>query len=139
MVSFRFPFSFSQPPKTPPISTSRTLFTAAALSISTAGALILQNHHTPFLQNALNFILPNSITPSSMWASLSFSANSSPVTESRTGMSFPSVLGESQQLLGVGLRRKAVLGLKNIDVYAFGIANTPTFLLQLQFTLSIFE
>lgn len=55
-----------------------------------------------------------------MWGSLSLSRNASPVTEPRTGVSFPSVLRDSQLLLGIGLRRKAVLGLKNIDVYAYG-------------------
>lgn len=56
-----------------------------------------------------------------MWGSLSLSGNSSPIAEPRTGVSFPSVLRDSQRLLGIGLRRKAVLGLKNIDVYAFGV------------------
>lgn len=56
-----------------------------------------------------------------MWGSLSLSQNASPVTEPRTGVSFPSVLRDSQLLLGIGLRRKAVLGLKNIDVYAYGV------------------
>lgn len=36
-------------------------------------------------------------------------------------MSFPSVLAGSRQLLGAGMRKKSILGLKNIDVYAFGV------------------
>lgn len=36
-------------------------------------------------------------------------------------MSFPAVLRDSQSLLGIGVRKKAVFGLKNIDVYAFGV------------------
>ncbi|KAK9139789.1 hypothetical protein Scep_009470 [Stephania cephalantha] len=43
------------------------------------------------------------------------------VVESKTGASFPTVLGVSRRLLGIGLRKKSVLGLKNIDVYAFGV------------------
>lgn len=43
------------------------------------------------------------------------------MVESKTGASFPSVLGDSRRLLGVGLRKKSVLGLKNIDVYAYGV------------------
>lgn len=43
------------------------------------------------------------------------------MTESKTGVSFPEVVNCSQGLLGIGLRRKAVFGLKNIDVYAFGV------------------
>ncbi|KAK4482272.1 hypothetical protein RD792_009424 [Penstemon davidsonii] len=128
MVSFRFPFLFSQPPK-PPNSTaaanasSRTL-TAAALSVATAaaagaGIVISQSASKTFILNLLGSERVSSCT---MWGSLSLSDSSSPpVTESRTGMSFPAVLRDSQRLLGVGLRRKAVLGLKNIDVYAFGV------------------
>ncbi|XP_073016041.1 fatty-acid-binding protein 1 [Primulina eburnea] len=134
MVSFRFPFSFPQPPK-PPISaaanaSSRKFYSyaaVAALSFSAAGAgiAISQNTNSPFLQNALNLLASNFTHNGSMlnplWGSLSLSLNSSPITESRTGMSFPAVLWDSQCLLGVGLRKKAVLGLKNIDVYAFGV------------------
>ncbi|KAL2535399.1 Fatty-acid-binding protein 1 [Forsythia ovata] len=135
MVSFRFPFLFSQPPK-PPLSVtsnaSRRPFSggcsiaiaAAAVTAAGAGIAISQNPNNPFLQDALNFLvsnfsLKNNFIP--MWGSLSLSDNSAPVTESRTGMSFPAVLKDSQRLLGIGLRRKAILGLKNIDVYAYGI------------------
>ncbi|KAK4418279.1 Fatty-acid-binding protein 1 [Sesamum alatum] len=131
MVSFRFPFSFSQPPR-PPVSAtanaaSRPFSTAAILSVAVAaaaggaGIAISQDPNTPFLQSALNFLASNRSSFGPMWGSLSLSENSSPVTESRTGVSFPAVLGDTQRLLGVGLRRKAILGLKNIDVYAFGI------------------
>lgn len=41
--------------------------------------------------------------------------------ESKTGASFPPVIEDSQTLLGIGLRRKSIFGLKNIDVYAFGV------------------
>lgn len=51
---------------------------------------------------------------------MSLSDSSAPVTEPTTGMSFPSVLNDTQRLLGVGLRKKSILGLKNIRVYAFG-------------------
>ncbi|KAK6141461.1 hypothetical protein DH2020_024821 [Rehmannia glutinosa] len=133
MVSFRFPFLFSQPP-TPPVSatanassrhfsatTAAALSVAATLSVAGAGIAISQNPNNPFLQNALNFLVSRRIGISPMWGSLSLSENSSTVTESRTGTSFPVVLRDSQRLLGVGLRRKAILGLKNIDVYAFGV------------------
>ncbi|EOX94748.1 Chalcone-flavanone isomerase family protein isoform 2, partial [Theobroma cacao] len=53
--------------------------------------------------------------------SLSLADCSAPVVESKTGVSFPSVLGNSLRLLGIGLRKKSILGLKNIDVYAFGV------------------
>ncbi|KAI3449642.1 hypothetical protein Pfo_006307 [Paulownia fortunei] len=132
MVSFRFPFLFSQPPRPPvaatanassrPFSaTTAAISVAATLSVAGAGIAISQKPNNPFLQSALNFLVSNRSGSCPMWGSLSLSDNSSPVTESRTGMSFPVVLGDSQRLLGVGLRRKAVLGLKNIDVYAFGV------------------
>ncbi|KAL3827943.1 hypothetical protein ACJIZ3_016745 [Penstemon smallii] len=126
MVSFRFPFLFSQPPKPPnSANASSRTFTAtaaaAALSVAAAGAgiVISQSANKTFILNLLGSDRVNSCT---MWGSLSISdSSSSPVTESRTGMSFPAVLRGSQRLLGVGLRRKAVLGLKNIDIYAFGV------------------
>lgn len=43
------------------------------------------------------------------------------MVESKTGASFPQVVNGSQTLLGIGLRRKNILGLKKIDVYAFGV------------------
>jgi hypothetical protein len=127
MVSLRFPFSFSQPPKLPnPTSTSRRVSSAAFVAASAAAsaaaiaAVSLDPKH-PFLQKALN----RAFSP--LWGSLSLADNSSSmVVESKTGVEFPSVLGDSLGLLGIGLRKKSVLGLKNIDVYAFG----TTFLVQ---------
>ncbi|PIN18250.1 Chalcone isomerase [Handroanthus impetiginosus] len=132
MVSFRFPFSFSQPPKPPvsaaanassrPSSVAATALSFAVGAVSAGAAIaITQNSGNPFLQSGLNFWVSKTSRFSPMWGSLSLSDNSSPVTESRTGMSFPVVLRDSQRLLGVGLRKKAILGLKNIDVYAFGV------------------
>lgn len=55
-------------------------------------------------------------------------------------MSFPAVLKDSQRILGIGLRKKAILGLKNIDVYAFGVyandADVQSFLKEKYETLS---
>ncbi|CAA0830457.1 Fatty-acid-binding protein 1 [Striga hermonthica] len=131
MVSFRFPFSFSPTPA-PPVpgaanASSRRISRAAvsiAAAISVAGAsiaVVSQNPNGQFLQNTLNFFVSRGTGNPPTWGSLSIAGDSSPVTESRTGVSFPAVLKDSQRLLGVGLRRKAVLGLKNIDVYAFGV------------------
>ncbi|XP_052171248.1 fatty-acid-binding protein 1 isoform X2 [Diospyros lotus] len=136
MVSLRFPFLFSQPPK--PANNGRahgrsgsfsgaTVACSAIAAAAAAGAAvsISQNPNNPFVQNALNFWLsnfsPNSNRFSPAWGSLSLAADQSPVTEPKTGVSFPAVLGDSQRLLGIGLRKKSVLGLKNIDVYAFGV------------------
>lgn len=57
-----------------------------------------------------------------MWASLSLADGAAGTSvEPKTGVSFPSVLDGTRRLLGVGVRKKNVFGLKNIDVYAFGV------------------
>ncbi|XP_075640790.1 fatty-acid-binding protein 1 [Castanea sativa] len=134
MVSLRFPFLFSQPPKPkpkpkPPHTKAASTFLAASAVVATAGAAaiaICQDPKDPFLKKALNSVFSNKSNHCSLplWGSLSLAENSSSsstVVESRTGVSFPSVLDDSKRLLGIGLRKKSVLGLKNIDVYAFGV------------------
>lgn len=136
MASLRFPFLFSQPNKTPSSATSdapsRSFSTVAVAvaaggsALAAAGAIIAitQSPKNPFLENAMNSLLSN-FSPnkhsSPLWGSVSLADNSAPVTESRTGMSFPSILKDTQRLLGIGLRKKTVFGLKNIDVYAYGV------------------
>ncbi|XP_059625870.1 fatty-acid-binding protein 1-like [Cornus florida] len=133
MVSLRFPFLFSQPPKPPnnnDRAPSRSFYaTSAVASVAGAGiavgVAVSHNPTNPFLQKALNFLgnsfSPNNNHSSPIWGSLSMDGNPSMVPESKTGVSFPSILKDSQRLLGIGLRKKRVLGLKNIDVYAFGV------------------
>ncbi|KAK4801037.1 hypothetical protein SAY86_021524 [Trapa natans] len=125
MVSLRFPFSFSQPPvpkkpssiSRPSSSSSLSLFTTVACA--TAAAILQSPHRHSLLQDALSFLIPaQSFHP---WGSLSLADSSPPVVESNTGFPFHSVLDGSRKLLGVGLRRKTLFGLKNIDVYAFGV------------------
>lgn len=41
--------------------------------------------------------------------------------EKSTGAEFPEVLDDGKELAGAGVRKKAILGLKNISVYAFGV------------------
>ncbi|KAJ4727467.1 fatty-acid-binding protein 1 [Melia azedarach] len=129
MVSLRFPFSFSQPtthPHTTVHATSSRPFSvaiaaAAAATAAVAGVAVYQNQKHPLVQNAMNFLFANQYS-SHFWASLSLAEYSSDtVVDSKTGASFPSVLGDSRKLLGIGLRKKSILGLKNIDVYAFGV------------------
>lgn len=130
MVSFRFPFSFSQPPKRTPThsfsATSRSFYAAAAVTVASGVAVVAgvaaASHSStqPFLQNALNSFFANRSLP--LWGSLSLTDAPSSVVDSKTGASFPSILAESRRLLGIGLRRKRVMGLKNIDVYSFGIS-----------------
>ncbi|GMN48803.1 hypothetical protein TIFTF001_017979 [Ficus carica] len=134
MVSMRFPFSFSQPPKPPhiPSSTSRSFNAAAAAAagvsvavaaVALAGVAVSSEDASKprhqFLQDALNSFFSNRPLP--LWGSLSLNDSGSSVVDSRTGVSFPSILAGSRRLLGVGIRKKSILGLKNIDVYAFGV------------------
>lgn len=129
MVSLRFPFLFSQPATTrvpsgafSPANIACSVAVSAAIGAGiSAGICLSQNTTSPSLHNALNSLLSNFSRSSPLWGSLSLSDGSGDVvTESKTGFSFPAVLKDSQGLLGIGLRRKAVFGLKNIDVYAFG-------------------
>lgn len=56
--------------------------------------------------------------------SLSEASQSGSVTsvDSKTGVEFPIVMdGTSRRLVGIGVRKKSLFGLKNIDVYAFGM------------------
>ncbi|RWR72659.1 fatty-acid-binding protein 1 [Cinnamomum micranthum f. kanehirae] len=139
MASLRFPFLFPQPSNQPPksngLSPSSISATAMATSVAAAAVTIgvgmgfaishkITNQIDPFLQKACDFFASANPDPSSpLWGSLSLAANSpgEPSVEPKTGASFPTVIDGSQRLLGIGLRKKSVLGLKNIDVYAFGV------------------
>lgn len=131
MVSLRFPFWFSQPPWRPPKSNVSPSISAAAMATSVAAAVTVgvgmgfaisykaTNQRDPFLQKAWDFFFsPHPVLPSPIWGSLSLASTST--VDPKTGVSFPPVLNDSQRLLGIGLRKNRFLGLKNIDVYAFG-------------------
>ncbi|XP_019188416.1 PREDICTED: fatty-acid-binding protein 1 [Ipomoea nil] len=125
MASLGFPFLFSQPPSQPPTGSSRPHYLSAAAcaaAVAAGGVIAISpiTHNHP-LNILLSNFSPSKNNSSPLWGSLSLSDGSAPATESRTGISFPSVLKGSQRLLGIGLRKKAILGLKNIDVYAFGV------------------
>ncbi|XP_059625871.1 fatty-acid-binding protein 1-like [Cornus florida] len=120
MVSVRFPFLFSQPPK-PPNNNDRApsrSFSATSAVAAVAGSgiavgvTVSHNPTNPFLQKALNFwassFSPNNNHSSPIWGSISLDCNPSMDPESKT---FPSILKDSQRLLGIG-REKSVLGLK---------------------------
>ncbi|KAF9607625.1 hypothetical protein IFM89_037553 [Coptis chinensis] len=139
MVSLRFPsFLFSQPtkfPNNPQKHPSSRSFSTVASVAAVVGVGIglgvtishkIKNQKDPFTQNALDFFLSHYKPSSSslpLWGSLSLADTSSSenVVDSKTGTSFPSTLNDTQRLLAIGLRRKSVFGLKNVDVYAFGV------------------
>jgi len=131
MVSLRFPFTFSNPK--PPRPFSKFAAAAAATAGATAAFIAVSSNdrHRLFLQNALNSFLTSNNNSLPLWGSLSLADSGVPIVDSRTGSSFPSVLEASQKLCGIGLRTKRILGLKNIDVYAFGMLLYFTFILQL--------
>ncbi|MQL83311.1 hypothetical protein Taro_015789 [Colocasia esculenta] len=129
MVSLRFPFSsFPQPPRRPgKLNSSGTTFraaVAAAAAATTAGVGVGLAITLKMANPSGNFLPKWSGGASPIWASLSLSdagAAAGTSVESKTGAEFPNVLGGTRRLLGVGLRKKNLFGLKSIDVYAFGV------------------
>ncbi|RZC49234.1 hypothetical protein C5167_017657 [Papaver somniferum] len=128
MVSLRFPFSFSQPPKNNPKkpleSFSRAAMAAGSIAAVTLGfgigmgAAISLNKKKKTFDDFISHL--SSSNPSPLWGSLSLTSAET-VTDSKTGFPFPAILNDNRRLLGIGLRRKVLFGLKNIDVYAFGV------------------
>ncbi|KAL9670319.1 hypothetical protein QQ045_007870 [Rhodiola kirilowii] len=118
MVSLRFPFSFSQPSPKPPNSKSHFASRCiTAVCVAAVGGAIAVSATTR------ESILQSALAPGLNicgWVSLSLADGVASEVKSKAGASFPAILGDSKRLLGVGLRRKNVFGLKNIDVYAFG-------------------
>ncbi|XP_058073718.1 fatty-acid-binding protein 1 [Magnolia sinica] len=136
MVSLQFSFLFSQPPSNNPSKSDSPQFAAMANAVAASAAAavgfgvgfavshrIKAQAADPLLQNPWHFFLPSTQYPSSpIWGSLSLAGNpGESAVEPKTGVSFPAILNDTQRLLGIGLRKKSVLGLKNIDVYAFGV------------------
>ncbi|CAN0830498.1 Fatty-acid-binding protein 1 [Linum grandiflorum] len=136
MVMLRFPFSFPQPSSQPNViskattTASRSFSTVAVVAVAASAATfagisavknLRDSNSSSVVENALNSLFSGGRS-SLPWGSLSLvDASASSVVESKTGESFPSVISGNRQLLGIGLRRKSLLGLKNIDVYAFGV------------------
>ncbi|KAL9677420.1 hypothetical protein QQ045_005649 [Rhodiola kirilowii] len=124
MVSLMFPFSFSQPSPKPPNSKSHfasRCITAACVGIAAATAVVGAIAVSATTKES---ILQSALAPGLYncgWASVSLADGVASEVKSKAGASFPAILGDSKRLLGVGLRRKSVFGLKNIDVYAFGV------------------
>lgn len=118
MVSFRFPFSFSQPPRATSFSGFSISAVAASVTVAAGAAIaVSRNPKHPILEWAF-CSQRSSLLP---WGSITLAdSTSESVVEPKTGFSFPASIGDSRRLLGVGLRKKSLLGLKNIDVYAFG-------------------
>uniref|UniRef100_A0A2P2Q8A2 Chalcone isomerase domain-containing protein n=1 Tax=Rhizophora mucronata TaxID=61149 RepID=A0A2P2Q8A2_RHIMU len=137
MGSLRFPFWFSQLKAQPNVISNAAAITSRSFSASTAvacavaacaaafsGVALAQNPNIwkhPCLRDALNLLCSSRSSLPLPWGSLSLADSSPSIVEPKTGVSFPSVIFESRRLLGIGLRKKSILGLKTIDVYAFGV------------------
>lgn len=134
MVSLRFPFAFPQrpgfrPPRihnSPSFPFSPTL--AAATAISLAGAAVagigvaLAVSPNTFNATGDRTVESRRDCGGPLLASISPAESSSmAVVEPKTGVLFPTAVDGDRRLMGIGLRRKNVFGLKNIDVYAFGV------------------
>ncbi|KAK1428288.1 hypothetical protein QVD17_17119 [Tagetes erecta] len=112
-IKTKFPSTFS------PSTIACSVVVSAAVGGAISSIISISQNSTN--HNAFNSFVSSLSRSSSLWGSISLSDGSdSVVTESKTGIEFPAVLNESLGLLGIGLRTKAVFGLKNIDVYAFG-------------------
>ncbi|KAG0582588.1 hypothetical protein KC19_3G071600 [Ceratodon purpureus] len=61
----------------------------------------------------------------SRFASVSMASPVEEVVEPTTGMPFPGALEEGRVFTGTGLRKKSILGLKKINVYAYGVYVDP--------------
>lgn len=152
MVSLRFPFSFHGPNKPFTRSGSSSSYPSPSLAFSVgvvfglgAGLAIsttagrLGDHLLPIR----NLFDASSRQLSPLWGSLSLTTGvanlENSVVDSRTGAEFPPVLDGSRKLLGIGLRRKNIIGIKNINVYAFGECIFPPRLLVFHVALLIAE
>nr|GEY25938.1 fatty-acid-binding protein 1 [Tanacetum cinerariifolium] len=117
MVSFRFPFSIPPLPTGIIISPARIACSVALTAGISAGISVSQNSTS--VQNTLNSFVYKKPCFGSL--SLSEGGVDVAVKEEKSGVVFPGVVEGNKGLLGVGLRRKVLFGLKNIDVYAFGV------------------
>ncbi|PKA57396.1 Fatty-acid-binding protein 1 [Apostasia shenzhenica] len=128
MVSLRFPLAIPHrpSPRRPnlPNSTSFRLppwFVAAAAATvagATAGIGVAVAVASDPSKTVEHFSLRSLLGFCSL--SLADSSTASAV-EPKTGAVFPTVVNGDRRLLGIGLRRKNVFGLKNIDVYAYDV------------------
>ncbi|PWA50414.1 chalcone-flavanone isomerase family protein [Artemisia annua] len=114
MVSFRFPFSI--PPLPTGIISPATIACSVALTAGISAGISISQNSTS-VQNTLNSF----VYKKPCFGSLSLSEGDVAVKEEKSGVVFPGVVDGNKGLLGVGLRRKVLFGLKNIDVYAFGV------------------
>ncbi|KAG8080035.1 hypothetical protein GUJ93_ZPchr0007g6038 [Zizania palustris] len=116
MVSLRF--TTANFPRLPPPPPANRMAFAAAIAAAAAAATA----SLTLTAKSAGRPLPHSTPSGPIWASLSMADGTAPGSvEPRTGAAFPAETAGGRRLLGVGLRRTTILGLKSIDVYAFGV------------------
>ncbi|KAK1679687.1 hypothetical protein QYE76_040535 [Lolium multiflorum] len=129
MVSLRFPtatFAHLPPPPPPHRAAIAAAIAAAAAAAAAAASFTLT-------AKSAGRPLPHPAHSAPLWASLSLADGATPGNvEPRTGAAFPAEAAGGRRLLGVGLRKTTVLGLKSIDVYAFGVYADDSDLKQLR-------
>ncbi|CAL5062085.1 unnamed protein product [Urochloa decumbens] len=118
MVSLRFPTAAV--PRVPPTPGPNGAAIAATLAAAAAAAVAAAS--MTLTAKSAGRPVPHPTPSAPLWASLSLTDGAGPGSvEPRTGVAFPTEASTGRRLLGVGLRKTSVLGLKSIDVYAFGV------------------
>ncbi|RCV13622.1 hypothetical protein SETIT_2G360500v2 [Setaria italica] len=118
MVSLRFPTAAV--PRLPPTPGPNGAAIAATLAAAAAAAVAAAS--LTLTAKSAGRPVPHPAPSAPLWASLSLVDGAAPGSvEPRTGVAFPTEASAGRRLLGVGLRKTSVLGLKSIDVYAFGV------------------
>ncbi|OEL35740.1 Fatty-acid-binding protein 1 [Dichanthelium oligosanthes] len=118
MVSLRFPTAAV--PRLPP--TPAPNGAAIAATLAAAAAVAAAAASLTLTAKSAGRTVPHPGPSAPLWASLSLADGAAPGSvEPRTGAAFPTESPAGRRLLGVGLRKTSVLGLKSIDVYAFGV------------------
>ncbi|KAG0496926.1 hypothetical protein HPP92_001617 [Vanilla planifolia] len=133
MVSLRFPFSLPHRPGPTPHRIPYSSSSPHLPALEAASALIAAAATAGIGIGLANFLRTSGLpsyrpfqklwgSSAPLWASISFADSSiATAVEPKTGIVFPTVVDGARRLLGIGLRKKSVFGMKNIDVYAFGV------------------
>lgn len=120
MGSLRFPFSLPQLPN-PSRWPKPSSFLLAAAAVGAGIGFAVNVSRRSAADPSEPYRRPF-VRPSPIWASVSL-ADAPPAdtsVEPSTGASFPASLDGGRRLTGIGLRKTSVLGIKSINVYAFG-------------------
>lgn len=122
MGSLRFPFSLPQLPNPSRWPKPSSFLLVAAAATAGAGVGFAVNVCRRSAADPSEPYRRPFVRPTPIWASVSL-VDAPPAdtsVEPSTGASFPTSLDGGRRLTGIGLRKTIVLGIKSINVYAFG-------------------